>query len=1567
LSSVSRTVAPILVPCILCLATSLRAQDAAPATRPATPAVPVVKEPYPDPYAGKLPPFLTIMQQGMGYGHEYNGWERTEEEMKLSSEPKFFTLNILDEDSRAYALVEAGRKKEAQGEFREALKIYQQVIDKYPNVLYRTSRYGVFVPITQYCQRRILGFPPTDLAHYRTQYDARAAEAFEQARRQYSLLGLSDIVDGMLATSYGGKAIVELGNAALDAGHYLAALEYFSSVQDFFPDKNLRTPELELKIAQCRKMLGEPEPKSVAAAGSSGLTAEQLARLRQVIAASAYEKPPFFTQRASEPNVAPDDYALMPPTTDPLGLADPVWQFTLPGSRRDLFVFSQPVVTDNSAIYRHKNILYCRSILNGSLRWTNDLGGRAVWQNTNERQYPQEDVLVQDGMVFTPISKAGPSLVALDEVTGQVKWAYGPMVAATVEESRMRFEAAPAGGPRTIYAGYVLDNIEGDTHIDSEYGLIAFDSTSGRIHWRQPLCRLAPGKFSAGFAEQRRNRIRSFTSPPLYHQGTVYYNTNAGVVAAMDAMSGRIKWLMRYPYYPGVHDATRQFGRGGELVQYSRVYFTPHDPMFWYNQRPMLDGERLFVLPVDTNTMLCVDRRSGKVNWSRAKAGPGCAYLLGLTADRKLAMAYTGRDMDVPSHHSTSPVQLLDPATGQTVWSSGDIVVHEDQPVMKNYFFGSWAAHYRSNEAWFELAARPLLTADGRLYHTSFRYVGYPIFGYFANLACVDLNTHKTVAQRRFYSGEILARADTDIHKYGPEELAGYEEMPHKDADVQNRIRLLKEIVADTVPENDHGPFLPFSRVTFSRYGVPFELRMSPRTVEMVYDRDAVRKAIERGSGPANDFARAELTVADGRLDEASGLLTKCLDTISSEDLDFRAAINQQLYRVHKQLARRAIRSGRLADELDNCLGMSRTASTLAEETETLFAVAEALQRQGKLDDAAIALRTIISTYGHHEYPISPVAMADKQKVLDAAAGVLSRYQDFVKDSIYAPEMTRSLELMAKGLPLYLSTVSPLPKTITVRAGELVAARLIALQQQSGEFAQRFQATAKAELAGKTPEEQTQRLWEFAGTPAAQETLEALFARAAALDPAEGRRQRWRLADAARVSGLRVPDAFRARVSAPPAGAAEPGIALPQTPQPFKWADAEGAERLVLERRGDRSIRPELLFIGARVRKRLDNKFTLTAMDAATGQTAWQTPELRLKGRGQEPGFFEAFVYEKLVLVHGLYDVLAFQVADGKLAWRYEVPFDFEIRSALLSGDLLILAGSTETLALYVATDSEVGEVAWQVKEMGDLYIEPYMHGDRLISVRKLPYSVTVRYRATGRLIGRLDLPDLSQFEEHPLLENGPPEVPSAHDRELLVLSDGWYYIMIDVDRLQIVWKRLIDANDVTREPPLRFALGGDYFAVLKDDYDQDAIYMLSSRTGEVLWHSDPKEGSSPRPMHSMVIVGETVYGIEPHAGQGFYFVGRDCRSGRRRFREEVVGYQAKPEVLLLGSLYGDQAVVRVSDRQDFELRAFDVKTGKPSYTLKMTGVAPFGVHGRMSATVQNGRLVMLSKDELSF
>ena len=1513
------------------------------------PAHPQPKDPYKDIYKSYTPDFMAFMSQ--------RGWRVSHKTLRLSSERYFYTLNLLDEDSRADALVAAALKKEQEGSYREALKMYQVVVDRYPRALYRVSRFGVFVPVSQYCQRRILNFPKEHLAHYRALYDPRAKESFEQARRKHSLIGLSEIVDGMLATSFGGKALLELGNASLDTGHYLAALERYTTIRDFFPRPELRTPELGLKVAFCQKMLGQPAPTNASADLRSALSPGQLKQLGRAVDAARPEALPFHSQRSSPPHLTADDYTLSPPSTDPLALRPPVWKQRLDGARRDFYVYSQPVVTESSIIYRHKNIVTCRSILTGELRWRNDLGGRATWQG--HLRYTQEDVLVQDGLVFTAILKGGPSLVALDEVTGQLRWAYGPMVASTIEEARMRFETAPAGGPLTVYAGYVLDNIEGDTHIDTEYGLIAFESATGRIKWRTVICRLPPGKFAAGFAVRRRNRIRSWTSPPTYHQGTLYYCTNSGAAAAVDSLSGRIKWLFRYPYYHGVHDSTRGFGRGHHYKYLNR----PPAPMFWHNKRPLVVGEQLYIAPVDTAFLFCIGRRDGRVRWTHHRASRGTGYFLGPNSKGELVLAYTGRKKyHVPDGNTSGPpIYLLDPKTGKTLWTSPDIIEPTGRPVIANLGVDSM---------FFSMGSQPFITSDDRLTVCNFLHIGWPVFGHVQHLRTIDLRKRKVLAFRRYYDGAILGFAngllnDPAFRWYVPRELKELEDLPHKDGKVKSRIAWLKKVAADSVPVNEHPPFMSFSRVTFQRHGVPFELRFGARSVEMEFDRAAVRAALLKQKGPKAKFALAELALADSNLDEAARRLNTCLATISSEDLDFRALIKQQLFRVHKRLARTAIRSVQPEQELEHALGMSRTASVLAEEIETLFALADAYRRLGRPDDAARSLRSIISTYGHHEYPVAPIAVGDTGRIRKAAHAVMDRTAPYLRAPHYLTELTRALVLSRKGLPLYFSAVSPLPKPLTVRAGELAALHLIQLREQSPEFARSSEARAKSNLTGRPADEQLYRLWEFPGTDTARRILGDLCRTAAKHPGLHGRQELWRLADAARICRLEVPDAYLPQV-APPADPPHPTpLVLPPERRRHDLSDAEGINWLALERRGDRARLPHLAFLGGRVRKRLDNKFVFACYDLTTGKLAWKKENIRLKGTGQEPGFFEAFVRGDLVVIHGLYDVLAYHLKDGSPAWRFRGPFDFEIQHALMSGDLLILAGATETLALYIPTASANGDIAWQVKERGDVYIAPYLRGDRLVSVRKMPFNVTARYRSTGKLIGRLDLPDLSLFEKHPLVPDGPKALPAAHHGDLLILTDGWYYIALDITRLRIIWKRTIDNNDLTRPPAIRFTLADDTLLVLKEDYDQKALYKLAARTGELLWHTDPKNPRSPQPMHSCVIRDGRVYGLMLHPGQGFYFSAIDCQTGRHVFRQAVTGYPAMPAVALMPRLFGRYAVAEVQARQEFELKVLDTKTGKTVHTLSKKGVAPFGVHGRVSATVQAGRLVFLSKNDL--
>ena len=1523
--------------------------------------------------------------------------------MKLSSEKTFYTLSLVEESSRANALIEAARKFEGQALYRKAVDAYNRVVDDYPDSLYRVSRYGVFVPASAYTQLRILNLPPETLKLYRTKYDAAAAEAFDQATRKYSLELLAELRHTRLATSYGGPTLVKLGDAALDRGNYLEALEAYLVVQEWFPDEALLTPELLLKAEMCRRKLGMEVSQHAAGRGKTALAAKDLAVFRTLAGSSQADPSAGLPRRVSATYESTEDHVPMLPAVDPHGKQKPVWSCPLSaaGEQRRYIphAFSHAVATKRSVIYRHKNIVFCRSILTGELRWVCDIGGRVTWQSIHARQYPHENLIVQDGLVFTTIYRTGPSLVAIDEVTGQIRWSYGPISPSTEEEARMKFRAAPAGGPGTVYAGYVLDNIEGNTHVDSEYGILAFESQTGRVKWRRAISALRPGKFAAGAAVSYRNRIRSFSSPPLYHENTVYYCNNAGVVTALDATSGRVRWLMKYPYHASLHDMTKGFGG----VSYHRANlnpYGPHHPMFWFHQRPFMIKDELYVLPVDSPLMLCLDRRTGKVKWTRNKDkldrwdGPfavsvehntgGYRYVLGPTSEGHILIAL-----------SDGNIKVLDRMTGKQVWNA-HVIKKQTNAALVNK---TWGIQYALNHRNFYLGAPPTLAHGDRLYTSYFAQSGPYDYGYTVAYALneTSIGDRKALVRHMYIHPDVLgdaARVILDAPNVLKKRREGVDLKRLSGNDLKNEKRnrvLLGQVAEAEFPENDHRPFRPFARLTFKRLGVPFEFRIGARDVAMVYDRARLDRLAGQGDDPDSLFVRGELRMAENRLREAAEVLEKAMAQAGGDDLALRARIGQQMYTVYKRLARSSVRSGEPARELEYCAGMGRSITTIANEIETLLAYAEAYERNGTPRAAAVCLRKVIEAYRDREYPLSTLAAAPPSDSRNVALHVLDNMRHYANPTLHARAIGHTMRTLSSGLGLYFSALSPLPPDITLHAGEIATRRLIDLQKEHPDVAAESERTAGAALANTDAAAQVDLLGLYPDTPAGRRVLAArmqavrkeLAGAADVAGQASLRRTLWQLSDLAETCRFDVPAGLGKHVFAPsnaPAWRAVPGS---MTERECSLEGEEQVRWLILPRKDDGRTHPDWLLLTSTVKKHIGYKSTLHAVDLADAKTVWKArekrltdwrEEIRLANAGAFEGLHEGCIVGDTVIAHGLYDVLAFRLADGHLKWRYRVPFDFRIEHSLLSGDLLILAGEPETIALYVLTDDPNGEVAWQQKETGALYAPPYLHGNRLLSVRKLPFNVTARYRATGRLLGRLELPTLTDQRQHPLLDEGPRAVPIAHDRNLLVLSNSDYYLMLDTTAMRTLWKRAIDENDATLQPPLRFALKGDYLAVLKRDYDRKALYMLSSRTGNVLWKTNPKRGNRPPPFYSMHLTGPVqaaagegkprparLYGIMPHPGQAFYFVCLDARTGEWVFKpREEKGYADEPKVILLPPpAGGDTFVARVKDRQDFELRALDMKTGQRIHSLKVKGSGAFGVAGRASATVQNGHLAL--------
>ena len=103
--------------------------------------------------------------------------------------------------------------------------------------------------------------------------------------------------------------------------------------------------------------------------------------------------------------------------------------------------------------------------------------------------------------------------------------------------------------------------------------------------------------------------------------GTVYCNTNAGAVGAVEAASGRLKWVVTYP---------RSLFRSGDGAG-DGIFFRDLNP-------PLAAGELLYVMPQDSDRLFALDVLSGQIRWqSAAGLATDATALLGVRNDALIA------------------------------------------------------------------------------------------------------------------------------------------------------------------------------------------------------------------------------------------------------------------------------------------------------------------------------------------------------------------------------------------------------------------------------------------------------------------------------------------------------------------------------------------------------------------------------------------------------------------------------------------------------------------------------------------------------------------------------------------------------------------------------------------------------------------------------------------------------------------------------------------------------------------------------------------------------------------
>lgn len=1464
-------------------------------------------------------------------------WERVRanDPYQLSLQPWFYNTAYLEQDFRAEALVTKADELAAQGNYRTAMKLYHEVLTRFPDDLWRVQEDGIFVRTALYAQRQLLRMPTAEILYYRTLHDAEARTLFERAKRYYSLLDFAEVAERYLATSYGDNALWELGNAALDQGQHARALACFGQIRDYCALSDIPPGDLALRLAQCYRALGREA--DYRAARQAALDGDgQLDRARREAFLRHLDEPPAGKSADAMPGVQPrgtrdpgpnplmlspdfrpfrqarkpefismGDYDAFPDLSVPIDRQTFVWSEPLPDARGQWYVRALPWIAGNYVYYQHHNGIFCRSLLTGKLNWSYVPGGLLDWfdvEGLNRRPHPpfggakspdyhgESDLLVHDGLVFASIVKDGPSLVALDAVTGQVRWTAGAITSAAEIDRNTRYLTAPAPGPNVVYAPFVQEDIEGQAHLTSVVGVRCFDSQTGRVIWSRTICHRTPPKFSTSAFVRR---IRIYGTQPTVAGGVVYYATNAGVVAALDALSGSILWVTRYPHAPDIHDLLKK-----------------HGPL-WFSRPPLLLDGRLFVTPVDSGRLMCLDPETGQVNWSRAWRD--AQTLVGVDGQRDLVVTGSGGLWGV------------DPATGETRWSRPGAPADLDRPL------GGGA-----------VIARPILTRTDKIYFNTAIWSGVYGEQYW------DIRSKKTLAQRYYYHPDTWGA------------LWNFNRDVRDRARRENREPDPEEFLANTTD-----PFKTYHRLPFERFGTVFELEVSPERVSLWYDRAAVARAVAGQDTPQALYHQAELREIEGDRVGAIGLYERALAALPAWSTPQRTEVNRQLFRLYRRQAEAAMRAADLQAAETFVRKMSSAATTSDDEILTILSLAEVFEKQGRPGDAAAALTGAIKHYSTVRFGVPALLVGDSDALKATAEALLQNLAGKAPRQFYAPEFALAVKAAEALLDNYFSVISPLEPEVDVETPRFAGLRLQRLlenappafrAEREGQAAQAFQGlTDEAAIY--------RRIAEFPGTKAAQAALDDLIGRLMTLAGPDRRMALWRAYDTARLNGLTVPEAVERicniEVRRPPPAPLRPPYVTATT---TLACDPETVLRL-LDRDGEADGAGDLALVGLRSKRRHANKFGVLCWDLAKNERRWETGDIRLKDKGDEEGFEKYFVRGDRVIVHGWYDVLCLGLADGAERWRFRVPHDFRIRESASAEDLLVLADNHRTLAVHL----DNGRLVWEANETGGVYVKPILRDNLLATVRRNPSAVTFRSLGTGRLLNTIRLPSLTEATGNPAAAWDERRVPVGLSDDLLLLTDGWDFIGVDLALRKVRWQRRIaDIDRGGGDPaPFRFWLTGDAAVVLKPEYDSTALTVIDPAEGTIRWQRS--EAKNPGVPFNAAVGAEGVFGLHYTADDptGVRLLAYALADGQERFSRVQRG-AAKPSAWLDDRTFGAYVVVRVSDEQKRTVMIVDAATGKTAAETAVQGYGDWGRYGQVSLAVRPPYIAILSDKDLT-
>jgi outer membrane protein assembly factor BamB len=235
-----------------------------------------------------------------------------------------------------------------------------------------------------------------------------------------------------------------------------------------------------------------------------------------------------------------------------------------------------------------------------------DLGAPRFTLNVQNKQlFARVGSAVTGELAETPGWRQQGYLVTLDLKAG-FKQLHDPI---KPDGPEWAFEGAPVSDGSRLYVAMRQSEIRAVSYV------VCFDLHTGEQLWRRKICSAE----TTGHGQRREITHNLLTLA----EGSLYYNSNLGAIAALSVPDGEIQWVTRYRRVSRRRTDERQ------------------DPRFLRDLNPCVFHKGMLItFPTDGNQVFAIDSMSGQLLWATPEdSTPDVAHLLGITKDDRLVLS----------------------------------------------------------------------------------------------------------------------------------------------------------------------------------------------------------------------------------------------------------------------------------------------------------------------------------------------------------------------------------------------------------------------------------------------------------------------------------------------------------------------------------------------------------------------------------------------------------------------------------------------------------------------------------------------------------------------------------------------------------------------------------------------------------------------------------------------------------------------------------------------------------------------------------------------------------------